>query len=206
MTETFLSLELRKQWFINSRKETIENYYEFESEIGSGAYGKVIKAKERSSGGYFAIKIIQKNRVVEFQTFKQEIEILTILDHPNIVKLIECYETDRLCYLVLEYCEGGELFQKLGKEKNFSELKAAVIMRKLLSAVVYCHSNRICHRDLKPENCLLVDNSDNSDIKIIDFGLAAFASEEDVLNDVCGTAHYVAPEVLSGAYRLECDC
>ena len=79
-------------------------------------------------------------------------------------------------------------------------------MRKLLSAVVYCHSNRICHRDLKPENCLLVDNSDNSDIKIIDFGLAAFASEEDVLNDVCGTAHYVAPEVLSGAYRLECDC
>jgi calcium-dependent protein kinase len=206
MVETTLSLELRKQWFINSRKDSIENYYEFGAEIGSGAYGKVIKAQEISSGNIYAIKIIQKNRVIEFHTFKQEIEILRVLDHPNIVKLIECFETDRLCYLVLEHCEGGELFQKLVKEKNFSELKAAEIMRKLISAVVYCHSNAICHRDLKPENCLIVDKTDNSDIKIIDFGLAAFVTEDQILNDVCGTPHYVAPEVLTGSYRLECDC
>ena len=206
MDGTFLSLELRKQWFINSCMESIENYYEFETEIGSGAYGKVVKAREKTTGNYFAIKIVQKNRVSEFHTFKQEVEILRVLDHPNIVNLIQCFETERLCYLVLEYCEGGELLQKLTREKNFSELKAANIMRKLLSAVLYCHNNRICHRDLKPENCLIVDNSDNSDIKIIDFGLAVITTEEQVLKDICGTAYYVAPEVLSGSYRLECDC
>lgn len=206
MTETFLSLELRKQWFINSRKDPIESVYLLESELGRGAYGTVRQARDKASGQQYAIKIIQKNRVSEFHTFKQEIEILRFLDHPNIVKLIECFETDRLCYLVLEYCEGGELLQRFAKEQGFSELRAAQIMRKLLSAVCYCHSNRICHRDLKPANCLMVDPSDQSDIKIIDFGLASLLSEEQVLNDPCGTPYFIAPEVLTGNCRLECDC
>ena len=206
MAETLLSLELRKQWFINSCLDSIEKFYEFENDIGSGAYGKVVKAREISTGNYFAIKIVQKNRVSEFHTFKHEVDILRILDHPNIVNLTQCFETDRLCYLVLEYCEGGELLQKIAREKTFSELKAATVMRKLISAVLYCHNNKICHRDIKPENCLLVDNSADSDIKIIDFGLATITNEQQVLNDICGTAYYVAPEILTGSYRLECDC
>lgn len=199
------SLEVRKQWFIHSRTDSIDAFYEFQNEIGKGNYGTVVKARELNTSRIFAVKIIQKNRIVESHTFKQEIDILRVLDHPNIVKLVECFETDRLLYLVQEYCEGGELFQKLIQEKNFSELKAAHIMRKLISSIIYCHTNSICHRDLKPENCLLVNTSPDSDIKIIDFGLATFMSEQHVLNSICGTPYYVAPEVLAGSYRMECD-
>lgn len=206
MSEVYTSIELKKQWFLNSRKDPIENCYVFEGELGKGTYGTVLKAREISSNRPVAVKIIQKNRVVESHTFKQELEVLQFLDHPNIVKLLEYFETERLCYLVLEYCEGGELFRKLAQERNFSELKAAFIMRKLISAVMYCHSNGLCHRDLKPENCLLVDNSEDSDIKIIDFGLAAYVTEQQALKSICGTAYYVAPEVLSGCYTVKCDC
>jgi calcium-dependent protein kinase len=206
MTNPHLSLELKKQWFINSHQDPIENYYDFEGEIGSGSYGKVFRAREKSLGRTVAVKIIQKNRVVEFDAFKHEVEILRFLDHPNIVKLLECFETERLCFLVLEFCEGGELLQMIAKEKNFSEVKAAMIMRKLISAVRYCHDNNICHRDLKPENCLIVDKSESSDIKIIDFGLATRIDEQHILTDICGTAFYIAPEVLSGHYDQECDC
>lgn len=205
MSEVLKSLEVRKQWFIHSRTEPIDTYYEFLNEIGKGNYGTVVKARELNTNRIFAVKVIQKNRILESHTFKQEIEILQFLDHPNIVKLNECFETDRLLYLVQEFCEGGELFQKLVQEKNFTELKAAQIMRKLISAIIHCHNNNICHRDLKPENCLMVDNSANSDIKIIDFGLATFMNEQHLLNSICGTPFYVAPEVLSGSYRMECD-
>lgn len=205
MSEILKSIEVKKQWFINSRKEPIEHYYEFLEELGKGNYGTVVKARDLNSSRLFAIKIIQKNRIEDSHLFKQEVEILQLLDHPNIVKLIECFETDRLCYLVQEFCEGGELFQKLAKEKNLSELKAAQIMRKLISAIMYCHNNSICHRDLKPENCLMVSTQPDSDVKIIDFGLACFLNEQKVLNCICGTPFYVAPEVLAGSYRLECD-
>lgn len=206
MNDIYASLELRRQWFLNSRKDPIDQYYTFDCELGKGAYGTVLKAREISSNRQVAIKIIQKNRVLESHTFKHEIEVLRNLDHPNIVRLLEFFETERLCYLVLEYCEGGELFQKLAKERNFSELTAAHIMRKLISGVLYCHNNGLCHRDLKPENCLMVDNGEESDVKIIDFGLAMYINEQHVLNNVCGTAYYIAPEVLSGSYGIECDC
>lgn len=206
MQDIHSSLELKRQWFLNSRKDPIDLFYSFEGELGKGAYGTVLKAREKSSNRQVAVKIIQKNRVIESHTFKHEVEVLQNLDHPNIVRLLEFFETERLCYLVLEYCEGGELFQKLAKERNFSELTAAHIMRKLVSGVRYCHSNGICHRDLKPENCLMVDNGIESDLKIIDFGLATNITEQHLINGVCGTAYYVAPEVLSGSYGVECDC
>jgi calcium-dependent protein kinase len=98
-----------------------------------------------------------------------EIDILKQLDHPHIVKLYEFYQDKLHFYLITEYIEGGELFDRITKVKCFTEKDAAKIMKQLLSAVVYCHNKKIVHRDLKPEN-LLLEYKDSDNIKVIDFG------------------------------------
>ena len=96
--------------------------------------------------------------------------LLKNLDHPHIVKLYELYEDQKNYYLVTEYCNGGELFDRIKKLNFFTEKKAADTMKQILSAVVYCHTHSIVHRDLKPENVLFVSDKPDSKIKVIDFG------------------------------------
>lgn len=108
----------------------------------------------------------------------------------------------------MEYCSGGELFEKL-TEKNssvFSEAQAAEILQKLLHAINHCHSNNIAHRDLKPENIMYSKKGDDAEIKIIDFGLSKKTkTKKSKLATMVGTPYYVAPEVLEGFYSFECD-
>lgn len=101
----------------------------------------------------------------------KEIELLVTLNHPNIIKLYEIWETDNKCYLVMEYCKGGELFDYIIKHERMSEAIAANIMKRLLSGLHYLHSNNIAHRDIKPENLMLKNPEDITSIKFIDFGL-----------------------------------
>jgi calcium-dependent protein kinase len=111
-------------------------------------------------------------------------------------------------YLIMEYCNGGELFEKITKnhDKPFSEKDCANIMEKLFSAISHCHSNNIAHRDLKPENIMYASNDPDSEIKLIDFGLSKKAkSKKTSLETIVGTPYYVAPEVLEGKYGFECD-
>lgn len=197
---------ISKQWFISSKENDINEDYLMMNEIGSGAYGKVFAAQEKSTLTMRAIKVIMKTRVEDYQTFINEISILKKLDHPNIVNIIETYENERVCFIVLEYCRGGELFDRIINLKRFSEAHAAEIMKQLISAVMYCHEHDICHRDLKPENCLCLNEDLSSDIKVIDFGLAAVAKEEELLHDIIGSAYYLAPEVLSNSYTKVVDC
>ena len=98
-----------------------------------------------------------------------EIDILKNLDHPNIVKLYEVFEDKNNIYLVTELCSGGELFDEIITRQQFSEKDAAKIMEQVISAVNYCHLQKVVHRDLKPENVLL-DSKNNDIVKIIDFG------------------------------------
>ncbi len=118
------------------------------------------------------MKIIRKEDVSQqyVDSLLNEIDILKKLDHPNIVKIYEFYQDKLNFYLITEYIDGGELFDKISKVKYFSEGDAAIIMKQLLSAVVYCHNRKIVHRDLKPENLLLVQASQIDFIKVIDFG------------------------------------
>lgn len=197
---------IEREWFISSKTTDINADYVISKEIGTGAYGKVFLAEDRRSLSLRAVKVIQKIRVQDYQTFVNEIEILKKLDHPNIVNIIETYENERLCFVVLEHCRGGELFDRLVKLNVFSEAQAASIMKQLLSAVMYCHNHGICHRDLKPENCLYVTEDENSELKIIDFGLSAHIKEEDLLHDLTGTPYYLAPEMMSGNYTKIVDC
>lgn len=106
----------------------------------------------------------------ELHIIRDEIKILSDLDHPNIIKYYETYESPNYIYLVMEYCQGCELFDKLTNDHmQFTETECAKIMKSLFLAVNHCHSNGIAHRDLKPENIMY---SEDGRIKIIDFGLS----------------------------------
>jgi calcium-dependent protein kinase len=131
------------------------------------------------------------------------------LDHPNIIKLYEVYETEEYFYLIMELCSGGELFERIitniENGKPFTEEQAAMIFQQMMSAINYCHKNNIVHRDLKPENLLYLDQSQNSPIKVIDFGMSKICDPNDIMFERVGTAYYIAPEVLEGMYDEKCD-
>lgn len=142
---------------------------------------------------------------------EEELAILSQVDHPNIIKFHETYIDYRYVHIVMELAEGGELFEKIVEMHKFSEEKAAGLMRKILSAVKHLHEHGICHRDLKPENFLFSDNSQDAEIKLIDFGLSKrFGQLQDQdpsekMHTIVGTPYYVAPEVLRGNYDFSCD-
>ena len=167
-----MSIVLNKQAFI-FKKANILDYYTFEGEpIGNGTYGVVKIAIHKITKQKRAVKIIQKAKVKNIEKFLTEVNILRKVDHPNIVKFYEWCEDDKNYYLVMEYCTGGELFDRIVSFGHFSERVAAHLMKQILSALNYCHKIKICHRDLKPENFIYETPSPDSSIKLIDFGLS----------------------------------
>ncbi len=122
-------ITIERQWFIDSRQGNIKDLYYFEKKLGSGGYGAVYLAKHKKTGVKVAVKAMQKGRIQDYEAFKNEIAILKSLDHPNIIKLHETWETERICFLVTEVCEGGELFYHITKQKFLTEQQAATIMK-----------------------------------------------------------------------------
>ncbi len=127
--------------------------------LGAGNFGKVVLGHHNINSEFrVAVKTMQKKKIGEnLKKLKQEIKILSKLDHPNICKYYETYESPKHVYLVMEYCGGGDLFDKITSQKDgtlFSETKAASIMKKLFLGINHCHSNGVVHRDLKPENIM----------------------------------------------------
>jgi calcium-dependent protein kinase len=106
------------------------------------------------------------------ETFLHEIEILKKLDHPNVLRIYEYFIDNDSVYIITEICRGGELFDKIVEVEFFSEEQAAVLMKQILRAINYIHSQGIAHRDIKPENFIFESKEDGSDLKIIDFGLS----------------------------------
>ena len=139
----------------------------------------------------------------------REVNLMIKLDHPNIIKLYEYYETEKHIYLIMELCTGGELFDRIVQNTEngiqFTEKQAADIFRQMMSAINYCHKNGIVHRDLKPENLLYLNKNENSPIKVIDFGMSKRFDKEKFMNEKVGTAYYISPEILQGKYDEKCD-
>lgn len=184
-----------------------DRYQLEETTLGEGGFGSVHKAWDRKLETMRAVKRIQKSRALSLEDVNREIEMLRAMDHPNIVRLYATCEDDRFLYLVMELCEGGELFDALAEATRLSEPVVQVVMRQVFGAVAHCHSKAIVHRDLKPENFILQkkDTVERSPIKLIDFGLATYCRQGESLKDAYGTVLYVAPEVLEEKYDHACD-
>eukprot|EP00756_Hemistasia_phaeocysticola_P035783 Hpha_TRINITY_DN16604_c3_g2::TRINITY_DN16604_c3_g2_i1::g.183579::m.183579 len=177
--------------------------YQLGETLGEGNYGKVKLAQHIETGQRFAVKIVQKSKLREEgleEQMKREITVQKMLIHKHVVRLFEVMQTDNNIYLVLELISGGELFDRIIQKKRFDEDTARRYFQELIVGLYYCHQQGVAHRDLKPEN-LLLDDSDH--IKITDFGLSNYQKGPEgaegggaLLQTVCGTPNYVAPEVL----------
>ena len=133
-----------------------------------------------------------------------EIELLLALDHPNIGRVVEMYEDPKKIYFVNEMCLGGTLYERVAAEQSFSEVKAAKIIRQLLSAVAYLHGQKIVHGDIKPQNLHFSTLNDDM-IKLIDFGTSRRINDQHAMHGVFGQSYYNAPEVIEGVYSEKCD-
>ncbi|XP_056160419.1 CBL-interacting serine/threonine-protein kinase 9 isoform X4 [Syzygium oleosum] len=172
--------------------------YELGKTIGEGSFAKVKFAKHLDSGDSFAIKIIDRHHVLRHkmvEQIKREISTMKLIKHPNVIKIFEVIASKTKIYIVLEFVDGGELFDEIAKHGRLREDDARRYFQQLIDAVDYCHSRGVYHRDLKPENLLL---DTYGVLKVSDFGLSTFSKKEDgLLHTACGTPNYVAPEVLT---------
>ena len=186
--------------------------YTIIKELGSGSFATVHLVKHNVSGAIRAMKAIKKGSGFDDEDEDNELEIineiniLMKMDHPNIVKIFEFYNSPTHYYLITEYCEGGCLFDLIIKNGPFTEIQASYIMNQLLSVVNYCHKMKIIHRDLKPEN-ILVNKNENGfvKIKICDFGTSLCFKRGEIQDKIVGSIYYIAPEVLQKKYNSKCD-
>lgn len=207
----------------NSHHRSFFDDYILMNQLGSGHYAVVKEARDRTSGDIVAVKIFHPNKTgsanaTEDAKLRQEMELLLLINHPNIVRFISHYvepinDFSSTTYLVLEKVNSGELFQRIIDKLKLRQDETRAIYKQLLSGLFYLHEKDIIHRDIKPENILLDitpksldqqdqtgpwdDNEYDVRVKIADFGLAKFIGELKFTNTLCGTPAYVAPEVLN---------
>lgn len=187
----------------------VEDVYELGQELGRGGFSIVREGKNRTTGEKVAVKFIEKKFVdpEELKLLQREIDIMARVQHTNVLRLYEIFDTDTKLSLVMELVNGGELFYKIVDKGSYSEVEARDIVRQLVEGVDYLHNQGIAHRDLKPENLLCSETERGVVIKIADFGLSKAFSGESALQTSCGTPDYAAPEVLrmEGTYDKSVD-
>ncbi|PRQ48236.1 putative protein kinase CAMK-CAMKL-CHK1 family [Rosa chinensis] len=182
-----------------SKKRIQVGKYELGKTLGEGSFGKVKFATNVESGQPFAVKILERKRIIDLNMankITREIETLKLLKHPNVVRLHEIVASKTQICMVLEYVEGGDLFDKIRHNGRVTEAKGRKLFQQLIDGVSYCHNKGVYHRDLKLENILL---DEEGNIKICDFGLSALPQhlkKDGLLHTICGTPNYVAPEIL----------
>lgn len=173
-----------------------ERYFRQKVKLGEGSFGTVWRAVDRQSGEAVAIKQLDKgsmpHRCVTRQDIVQEISIMKIFKHQNIIQLFDTFEDNTCIYLALEYCDGGDFGDKIREQGlSIDERELASWMRQMCDAVCVLHTQRICHRDIKPDN-FMVHN--RTTLKLSDFGLATFVQQGQLLQAICGTRAFNAPE------------
>ncbi|KIM27350.1 hypothetical protein M408DRAFT_71417 [Serendipita vermifera MAFF 305830] len=180
--------------------------------LGRGASGRVKLARHATTGKMAAVKILNLHPSLSSRSSnmtsagakaekmllaaEREIAVMKLLDHPNIMKMYDVWSSPNELYLVLEYVQGGELFDYLcSRGSRLPLLEAVAIIKQIFAAVNYCHRFNICHRDLKPENILLIDETH---VKVADFGMSTLDSLNGLLRTSCGSPHYASPEIVRG--------
>ena len=192
-----------KNWIDALKKATgytnLLDLYDIKQKLGKGKFGLVKLGINKETKDKVAVKVMNKNNMdsSDLELVRTEIEILKICQHPYIIKLYDVFENIDYIYIIMEYCQGGDLFSYLQK-RNFmlEEEKVAIIMYKLCKAVFYVHSYGIAHRDIKPENVLLTSEDENADIRLLDFGLSKIVGPGQKCTEPYGTLTYCAPEII----------
>ena len=182
----------------DSPKEITIGDYIIKKTIGSGTFSTVKLGTHRITQKKVAIKILDKNKIEsrdDLERIIREMQILTEMHNPFVIRVYKIYEDKNNFLIIMEYCEGGELFNYIVKKKRLSEEEASYFFFQLINGIEYIHSKGIAHRDLKPENLLL---SKNKILKIIDFGLSNFYDGTKRLQTPCGSPCYASPEMVKG--------
>ncbi|XP_071954782.1 ribosomal protein S6 kinase alpha-3-like [Antedon mediterranea] len=195
----------QKAGLMHARVTSIQEEYDLKQDIGLGSYSVCKRCIHKATGQEYAVKIVEKTK----RDVQEEIEILLRYGHhPNIITLRDVYDDGNKVYMVMELMKGGELLDKILRQKFLSEREACDIMLTVTKTVDYLHQQRVVHRDLKPSN-ILYANEDFSatSIRIADFGFAKqMRAENGLLMTPCYTANFVAPEVLKRqGYDAACD-
>jgi len=192
---------------LNDHRRRLKNRFELCKKLGQGTYGKVQLGINKETGQRVAIKTIKKSKIeteADLIRIRREIQIMSSVQHPNIIHIYEVFENKEKMVLVMEIAAGGELYDYISDRKTLGEPDARRIFRQIATAIYYCHKHNICHRDLKLENILL---DEDGGAKIADFGLSNVFGE-DLLKTFCGSPLYASPEIVLGhPYKgPEVDC
>ncbi|KAL6642410.1 hypothetical protein ACP70R_020591 [Stipagrostis hirtigluma subsp. patula] len=189
--------------------EELLRRYQLGEELGRGEFGVTRRCTVAGTGELLACKSISKRRLrssVDVEDVRREVSIMRALPaHANVVRLREAFEDADAVHLVMEVCEGGELFDRIVARGHYTERAAAAVMRTIMEVVQHCHKNGVMHRDLKPENFLYANASENSPLKVIDFGLSVCFKPGERFSEIVGSPYYMAPEVLKRNYGQEVD-
>ena len=195
-----IATKKNEEKYSKKEKEIKIGNYLIKQALGKGTFGKVKLGIYLPRNKRMAIKIIEKDRLKEeddLVRLKREFEMLSQFNHPNVITVSEIFESNDEYYTVMEYCEGGELFNYIVANKYLTEEQSAFFYYQLINGLEYIHSLGIVHRDLKPENLLLTKDHI---LKIIDFGLSNYFKKDQIelLETPCGSPCYASPEMLSG--------
>mmetsp|Transcript_1808 Transcript_1808/g.1993 ORF Transcript_1808/g.1993 Transcript_1808/m.1993 type:complete len:516 (-) Transcript_1808:854-2401(-) len=189
--------------------QDLNSVYSLGKELGRGQFGVTYLASDKKTGQKYACKCISKRKLLtkeDAEDVEREVAIMYHLQGQEaIVQLKDAYEDRHTVQLVMELCEGGELFDAIVARGHYNEKQAAAAFRTIIKVVAQCHALGVMHRDLKPENFLLSKKDPDSELKATDFGLSMFINPSKKFTDVVGSAYYVAPEVLKRSYGPEAD-
>jgi len=195
--------------FIIDNKGAIKDFYHIAARrLGEGSFARVCKCHNKSTGISRAVKITRKSSSQRKNDLTwYEINIMKMLDHPNICKIFEHFEDRKYIYAVIELCSGGEIHDLVVDQGHFSESQSAHVMNQVFRGVFYMHTSQICHRDLKPENLMISrdEEIDVGTVKILDFGHARVFQKGVMMTTKCGAVYYVSPQILAGRYDQATD-
>lgn len=189
--------------------------YRLGPELGRGEFGITRRCTDTAAaaggggGCALACKTISKRKLrskADAADVRREVEITRSLPpHPNVVAFRDAFEDKEAVYLIMELCQGGELFDRIVARGHYTERAAAEVTKTIVEVVQMCHKEGVMHRDLKPENFLFANKKESSPLKAIDFGLSVFFTPGERFTEIVGSPYYMAPEVLRRNYGPEVD-